>query len=82
MERNEYVLMCQKASFKTAFSGAWWKTKWNPDELVKYQEKKFVPVDYRFGFEKGKPIHLAILHDLESNTEYTALLKDIQKNEQ
>lgn len=81
MERNEYVLMCQKASFKTACSGAWWNVKWNPDELVKYQGHVFVPVDYKFGFQKGKPLHLAILHALESNTEYTALLKDVEKND-
>lgn len=81
MERKEFIEMCQKASFKQHLSGAWWRTHWNPEELVKYQGKLFVPIDYRFGFEKGNPRHLAILHDLEANTEYTALLEAVEKND-
>ena len=81
MERNEYVLMCQKASFKTACSGAWWNVKWNPEELVYWEKKPFVPVDYRFGFIKGNAQHLAIIHDLEANAEYTVRLEEIESYE-
>lgn len=77
MERKTYIELCQRASFKSYYSGAWWRTKWNPEELVSWKGDFFVPVDYRFGFVKGKPRHLAILHDLEANTEYTVLLEEV-----
>lgn len=40
MERSDFILMCQKASFKMDYSGAWWMAKWNPDELVVYKNQK------------------------------------------
>ena len=78
MERKEYVELCQMASIKTYFSGAWWRTHWNLEELVSWNGGKYVPVDYRFGFLKGKPQHLAIIHDLKANTEYTVKLEEIE----
>lgn len=81
MERKKYLEMCQRASFKSHYSGAWWQTKWNPEELVDYHGNRFVPVDYRFGFIKGAPQHLAILHDLQANAEYTVLLSEVKEVE-
>ena len=78
MERKEYVELCQRASVKAYFSGAWWRTHWNPEELVIWGSEKYVPVDYRFGFLKGKPQHLAIIHDLKANTEYTVKLEELK----
>lgn len=53
MERKPYIELCQRASFKTFYARAWWRAKWNPDELAYWEGKPFVPVDYRFGFVKG-----------------------------
>lgn len=78
MERNKYLLMCQKASFKTGYAGAWWSAKWNDDELVRWKNTKCIPIDYRFGFQKGNATHLAILHDMQANAIYTAKLSDVE----
>lgn len=82
MERKPYIELCQRASFKTFYARAWWRAKWNPDELAYWEGRPFVPVDYRFGFVKGKARHLAILHDLEANTEYTVKLEEVKGYEQ
>lgn len=79
MERDKFILLCQKASFKQHFSRAWWQTKWNDDELVSWNGSKYVPIDYRFGFQKGTPRHLAIVHDLKADCEYTILLSEIEE---
>ena len=81
MERGKYIELCQRASFKTDSSGAWWKTEWNREELVRWKGSLYVPVDYRFGFRKGKALHTAILHDLKANTEYTVLLAEVEAAE-
>lgn len=77
MERQEFIRMCQKASFKTDVAGSWQFVRWNDDELVAWRGGKFVPIDYRFGFRKGEATHLAILHDLKANTEYTVRLAEV-----
>lgn len=77
MERKAYIELCQRASFKAYYSRAWWRTKWNPDELVYWEGKPFVPVDYRFGFMRGKARHLAIIHDLDADAEYTVKLEEV-----
>ena len=78
MERSKYLELCQRASFKIDLSGAWWKVKWNREELVRWRESLYVPVDYRFSFRKGRALHTAILHDLQANTEYMVLLSEVE----
>lgn len=82
MERKAYIELCQRASFKMFYAKAWWRAKWNPDELVYWEKKPFVPVDYRFGFVRGKARHLAIIHDLQADAEYTVKLEEIGSYEQ
>lgn len=79
MERQDFIRMCQKASFKTDMVGGWQFVRWNDDELVAWRGAKFVPIDYRFGFRKGEATHLAILHDLRANAEYTVRLSEVKK---
>lgn len=79
MERQEYIILCQKASFKTDLSGGWRAVRWNDEELVAWRGAKFVPIDYRFGFQKGEATHLAILHDLRANAEYTVRLAEVAR---
>lgn len=78
MERQKYIALCQQASYKTGSTGVWWKVRWNSDELVLFRGTRYVPVDYRFGFTDGSPRHIAILHDMKSNTEYQALLSEVE----
>lgn len=80
MERKTYLEMCQRASFKAFYAGAWWRTRWNPEELVRWKGNFYVPVDYRFGFVQGKPTHLAILHDLKADAEYTVKLEEVESH--
>ena len=80
MERSEYIRMCQKASFRMDWAGAWWSVHWNEDELVLWKGSRYLPVDYRFGFVKGQATHLAILHDLKANAEYTVRLEEVKAN--
>lgn len=77
MERQDFIRMCQKASFKIDMVGGWQFVRWNDDELVAWRGAKFVPIDYRFGFRKGEATHLAILHDLRANAEYTVRLSEV-----
>ncbi len=79
MERLEFIRMCQRASFKTDMAGSWQFVRWNDNELVVWRGAKFVPIDYRFGFRKGEATHLAILHDLRANAEYTVRLSEVER---
>ncbi len=79
MERQDFIRMCQKASFKTDMVGGWQFVRWNDDELVAWRGAKFVPIDYRFGFQKGEATHLAILHDLRANAEYAVRLAEVAR---
>lgn len=78
MNRSEFIVLCQKASFKTGFAGAWWAAKWNLDELVQWRGKKYIPIDYRFGFKCGNATHQAIIHDMSANAEYTVKLDEVE----
>ena len=84
MDRNDYIRKCQQTSIKTDYAGAWWAVEWNDDDLVTYTGEsnlpkgKYIPFDYRFGFKRGEPTHVAILHSLTSSTEYTVRLSEIK----
>ena len=81
MDRNEYLRKCQKASSVIAAKGVWWQVEGEPADLVKYRGDLRGPHAYRIDFKSGEPIHIAILHDLKSNTEYTARLDMVTANE-
>lgn len=82
MERTEYLKLCQTASFKTDFAGAWWAVRWNPEELVRWRGSLYVPVDYRFGFRKGEVTGVAILHSPYAHSEYHVPLREVERNEE
>ena len=82
MERTEYLKLCQLASFKTDFAGAWWAARWNPEELVRWRGDLYVPMDYRFGFRKGEVTGVAILHSLRAYSEYHVPLHEVERNEE
>ena len=44
MERQDFIRMCQKASFKTDMVGGWQFVRWNDDELVAWRGAKFMLV--------------------------------------
>ena len=81
MDRNEYLKKCQKASSVIAAKGVWWQVNWEPTDLVKYNGDLRVPHAYRIDFKSGVPLHIAILHDLRSNTEYNVELEKVTANE-
>lgn len=80
MERNKYLKMCQRASYKTALAGAWWAAKWDAAELVQWRGSAYVPFDYRFGFRAGEVTGVAILHSPKTNSAVEASLKEVEEH--
>ena len=80
MDLNEYRKKCSNASTKLAIYGTWWAVKWDEKDLVKYNGSVYIPFAIRLDYKKGEEVKVAILHDLKSNTEYNALLKDVTEN--
>lgn len=81
MDRTEFLQMCQKVSMlKNGICGI----KENiPDELkIVYNENIYYPVAYELSFGKGKAIHTAILHNLNTNAILKTNLKGVEKYEQ
>ena len=53
-----------------------------PDELmVVYNGIKYYPTAYELSFDKGQPVHTAILHDLKANSIMNADLGKVTKYE-
>jgi hypothetical protein len=77
MDRTEYLKLCQRASLK-ADPGAWWAASWDERELVRWRDGLYVPVDYRFGFQRGEITGVAILHDLKAHAEYHVPLREVE----
>ena len=81
MDRTEFLQMCQKVSMlKSGICGV----KENvPDDLkVISNGVVYYPVSYELDFENGKPVHLAILHDLKTNSKTYVYLERVTKYEQ
>ena len=67
MDRAVFLEMCRKVAVLPKGVGGVKKT---PRELhIKYNGMTFYPVAYKLTFAKdGKPMHIAILHDLKVNS--------------
>lgn len=80
MERQEYLQRCQNASIKCGRFSAWWQMHWEDNDLVTYRGDRYIPYDYRFGFENGRVSHIAILRSPKTNSVTEAKLAEV-KNE-
>ena len=80
MQRDIFLQMCQKCSI---LHGGICGIKENvPNELmVVYNGIKYYPVAYELSFDKGQPVHTAILHDLKANSIMNADLGKVTKYE-
>ena len=80
MNRKLYLELCQKVSMlKNGICGIKEKV---PDELkVIHNEIEYYPAAYELSFDKGQPVHTAILHDLKANSITHADLKEVTKYE-
>ena len=81
IDRIEFLQMCQKISvLKSGVCGV----KENvPNELkVIHNGIVYYPVAYELSFNKGNPIHTAILHDIKANAIQRASLERIGEYEQ
>lgn len=66
MDRAIYLKMCQKIS---CYSLNPLDESKIPDELIcVYDNIEYYPIAYELTFEKGKPKHIAILHDKKANS--------------
>ena len=78
MDRTEFFEMCQKVSVLP-------KREYGiksapPDLCVKYEGVTFYPIGYKLTFdERGKPLHTAILHDLNANSSLECELSKIER---
>lgn len=80
MQRTEYLELCQKVSvLSDRICGI--KNKVPIELLVVYNGITYYPEKYTLSFEKGHPIHTAILHDLYANAITEAKLERVKKYE-
>ena len=80
MDRKLYLELSQKVSvLKNGICGI----KENvPDELkVIHNGIEYYPTAYELSFDKGQPVHTAILHDLKANSITRADLGKVTKHE-
>lgn len=81
MDRTEFLQMCQRVSMLE--NGICGIKKDVPDELkVINNGILYYPIAYELAFENGKLIHLAILHDVLSNSKTYVYLERVEKYEQ
>lgn len=80
MERKEYLEMAQKCAILPCKA---YTMKQIPDELkVVYDANEYYPFAYELAFDKrGSAIHIAILHDLNTNSVQKARLELVKKYE-
>jgi hypothetical protein len=80
MQRKEYLELCQKVSvLPDRTCGI--KDKVPVELLVVYNGITYYPEKYTLSFNKGQPIHTAILHDLYANAITEANLERVDKYE-
>jgi hypothetical protein len=80
MQRTEYLELCQKVSvLPDRICGI--KDKVPVELLVIYNDITYYPEKYTLSFEKGQPIHTAILHDLYANAVTEAKLERVKRYE-
>lgn len=81
MQRTEYLELCQKISvLPDRICGI--KDKVPVELLVVYKGITYYPEKYTLSFDKGQPIHTAILHDLYANAITEANLERVRKKEE
>ena len=80
MQRTEYLELCQKVSvLPERICGI--KDKVPVELLVIYKGITYYPEKYTLSFDKGQPIHTAILHDLYANAITEAKLERVKRYE-
>ena len=74
MDRKDYLERMQRAIVSQANRGTV-----APEDTVKYNGNRFYPCGYELTFdERGKTIHLAILHDLKANSVLRCKLEQVE----
>ena len=80
MDRTEFLQMCQKASMlKDGILGL--KENVSDDLKIIHNGLLYYPVAYELSFDKGKTIHIAVLHDLNANSIIKCELGKVEKYE-
>jgi hypothetical protein len=82
MEREEYLKLCQKcAVFPKRLGGI--INNIPTDLTVFYLGKRYYPMKYELSFnQEGKPCHMAILHDLYTNSIVYAILEKVEMTDE
>lgn len=60
--RDKFLDMCQKVSNYS------FESKIPEDLICVFDNIEYYPIAYELSFEKGKPKHIAILHDKKANS--------------
>ena len=80
MDRTDYLQLCQKVSMlKSGLCGI--KENVPPELLVKHNGIVYYPQAYELSFDKGQTKHIAILHELKTNSITCADLGKVAKND-
>lgn len=78
MERNEFLKMCQKVSVLP--DGVMHTKKGVPtDLLVGYKNHHYYPEKLIIGFDNGKTVNTALVHELKANCRYEIPLDLVEK---
>lgn len=80
MERTKYIELAQRAGAKIAeYNYRWQDVKWEPCELVRYDERMYIPFGYTMYFGKGgKPVHMVHIRDLSAANWIDAALDKVE----
>lgn len=81
MDTKKYAQLCQKISLIPSGVGGI-KRNIPPELLVMHDDIIYYPVDYKLTFDKGIPIHRAVLHDLKANSQTEIDVEKVVEYEQ
>lgn len=77
MDRKLYLEACQKVS--ALRSGVFGIKQDIPKKLlVTFEGRVYYPESYLLSFRDGKPIHIAVVHDLKANSVFQVGLDNLE----
>ena len=77
MERNDFLKLCQKVSVLP--DGIMHTKRAVPNDLlVEYENHQYYPEKLIIGFDNGKTVNIALVHELEANCRHEIPLEDVK----
>lgn len=78
MERNDFLKLCQKVSVLP--DGIMHTKRAIPNDLlVEYENHQYYPEKLIIGFDNGKTVNIALVHELKANCRHEIPLDLVEK---